>query len=282
MSKILNKILLWVEKQENIRALILTGSRASEKSDPLSDYDLTLFCKDFSSYAKKDVWIHELGKVWVSIEEKMHFKTRIFPTRLVVFEDGINFDFSFFTLDVLNTLIKSEKLLDPFYAGYKVLIDKDGITNGLKAPSLDELKTKKPTKMRFISLIEEFWFEMYQMAKGLKREDLWMVKFRDSDVKERLLLQMIQWNEGSKHRWNHNAHPIGKRMKNWVSPSTWKELQTIYSHFDAQESWKALESTIELFRKLSIETAKELRFSYPHEMDQNITGYIQSLKSSPK
>lgn len=34
----------WATKEESIRSVILVGSRATDKYDPLSDYDLSIFC----------------------------------------------------------------------------------------------------------------------------------------------------------------------------------------------------------------------------------------------
>ncbi|MBD3231473.1 hypothetical protein GF322_02305 [Candidatus Dependentiae bacterium] len=67
------------------------------------------------------------------------------------------------------------------------------------------------TMKEFYECIDDFWFEVYHVAIYLARQDLWLAKFRDNDIK-RFLLKMIEWNEGSKHNWNYETNSLGKRM----------------------------------------------------------------------
>jgi aminoglycoside 6-adenylyltransferase len=53
----IDKILQWAEHEKPIRAVILTGSRAADKHDELSDYDLALFCTDVDAFTCNDTWL---------------------------------------------------------------------------------------------------------------------------------------------------------------------------------------------------------------------------------
>lgn len=58
----IDKILQWAKHEKPIQAVILTGSRATDKYDELSDYDLV-----------KTDWkgtLPELGKFWLSMDMK--------------------------------------------------------------------------------------------------------------------------------------------------------------------------------------------------------------------
>lgn len=112
------------------------------------------------------------------------------------------------------------------------------------------------------------------MAKYLKRKDLWSVKFRSGFINDHFLLKMIEWNEQAKRNWETKVPPIGKRMHSWVGADTWKALHHIFAHFDSRDSWNGLKHTVELFRKLAIDTAQGLGYSYPQDLDQNIMGFI--------
>ncbi len=275
----IKKVLDWAKKEKNVQALILTGSRAEKrKIDELSDYDIAVICKDYTPYTKNNDWILELKKFCICIPEKLSFFDKYYPTRLIIFEDGSKIDFSFFDTKFLENLLSQKTLPDEYNRGYKILLDKDELTKNLPEPTFEGFKIKKPTTQEFYKNIDDFWFEVYHVAKYLARGDLWHAKWRDSDIKKRFLLKMIEWNEGSKNNWNHETNSIGKRMESWVNKNTWKSCFEIFSHFDAQDSWKALFKMMELYRKVAKETSQNLDFEYPEKKDQTITKLILDLK----
>jgi len=272
----IDKLLEWAREDANIKALVMTGSRVKGTSDELSDYDIVVLAEEGHLYLQDDRWMPYIGKVWLFIPEKVKFQGKIFGTRLVLFEGGINVDFTFFPVKFLDRLVKAGAFREP----YEVLLDKVGVTEHLKAVSFLEQKIKKPSEKSYLQLVREFWFEAYQMAKSLKREDLWVVKSRDADVKHRLLLKMIEWYEEAKHHGaDRRIGPIGKRMKTWVTSATWEAAHGIFAHFDKKDSWEGLANTLTLFRNLAVEVARMLNYHYPYEMDRNITDYIYRLKN---
>ncbi|MBD3231469.1 hypothetical protein GF322_02285 [Candidatus Dependentiae bacterium] len=276
----LSKIIAWAKQEPQIRALILTGSRAEKrKTDELSDYDIAVICKDYKSYTKSNDWILKLKKFIICIPEKMSFFGKKYPTRLIIFEDHTKIDFSFFPLNFIKLLSSKKNLPDQFNRGYKVILDKDGITKKLPKPTYEGFKIKKPPKKEFLQCIDDFWFEVYHVAIYLARQDLWHAKFRDNDIKNRFLLKMIEWNEGAKHNWNYETNSLGKRMQSWVSKKTWKSCFDIFAHFDAQDSWQALLKMMNLFRTISKETAKKLGYKYPEHVDTKISSFVEGLKN---
>src|SRR5262249_21743270 len=120
----------------------------------------------------------------------------------------------------------------------------------------------------------------YHVGIYLKRGDLWSVKFR-SWASHNFLLKMIEWHAEAENDWRCSIPPIGKRMRSWVSEDLWKDLQGIFAHFDAEDSWKALFNTIELFRRITAETARLLQFSSMEELGENMMAFLTDLKGSP-
>jgi aminoglycoside 6-adenylyltransferase len=273
-DEVLSQIIAWAQRAEPIRALILVGSRAGrEPTDELADCDVSVFTETPEPYTQSDQWLTEIGPVWVYIPEKYYRGGEEIPTRLVIFQDGVKVDFAFLRVAVLDELPTSDELA----AGYRVLLDKDGRTAQLRAPTFRGSRPGQPTEEDFTRLVHEFWFEAYHVAKYLKRDDLWLVKFRDWTTKE-LLLKMLEWHAQAKHQWTYDTYHLGKQMKSWVEAPLWESLHGAFAHFDADDSWQALLATIELFRRVARETAALLGFAYPQDVDQNITQFIRQLK----
>ena len=274
----LKKCIDWAQQENTIRSLILTGSRArNETIDFLADYDLSLFVADASKYILNNAWLATLGNTWVVVADHIQVNGTQYPTRLVIFEGGIKVDFTFYDVAVLKTLEPDNDLYKRFAHGCKVLLDKDALTTLLTVAPLKKIVPEKPSQQEFETIVNEFFFEVYHVAKYLHRNDLWHAKFRDWAAKE-FLLRMIEWHERTHNGWNYNTYYLGVHMPSWISSETWNDLQQTFGHFDAQDSWQALHATIALFRKLATQTAHALGYAYPSNVDKNITSFVREIR----
>jgi aminoglycoside 6-adenylyltransferase len=271
---LIKAIVTWAEKEESIRALILTGSLAERGGgDELSDYDIAVFSRESRPFLRDDKVYSLIAKPWVCVREQFTWQNTTIPTRLLIFEGGVKVDFAFFPLETLSVLIKTKPLPPEFNRGYKVLLDKDSTTEQVPEATYLEERLSPPTVEEYQIVVKEFWFEIFYVAKYLKRGDLWSAKVRDWGVKEQFLLKMIRWQRREKA-----SHPLGKHMPKWVDKSTWEDLHQCFAHFDSEDSWKALEHTCSLFRKLAIEVGQDQGYPYCFELDKNLSIYIQGLQ----
>ena len=273
----IHEIIRWAERENEIRVLILQGSRAAKAPiDELADYDISVFCTTSAPYIQTEDWLTKIGEVWICVKERVSCDGKVFPTRLVIFDGGIKVDFSFFSLEYLDRMVKGQ-LSDECNRGYQVLLDKDNLAQPLPKPDYKEPRAQKPSKREFLETIEEFWFEAYHVAIYLKREDLWSVKFR-SNAMHGFLLRMIEWEAQARNGWKQAVPPIGKRMTSWVQPSVLQELERVFAHFDIEDSWDALLHTVTLFGRLAVDLSRQLGFDYPKAMDKNISEFILKLR----
>jgi len=277
---ILSRIVDWATNEERIRAVILTGSRAGgEPPDDLADYDIALFVTDSQPYIDNDSWMSAIDDVWIFVPATGMYRGEVYATRLIIFRDGVKVDFSFLTVDALKGIVNARPLPEDYDLGYRVLLDKSRATSGMMAPSFEAYRGGRPMEREFLDCINEFWFEGYHVAKYLKRRDLWAVKFRDWSTKEHLM-KMIQWHEKAKHSWDYRTHPLGKEVKFWIDPETWKSLHRCFGHFDGEDSRKAMFETFKLFERISRETADLLGCVYPEEIGKNIMLFAERLLSA--
>lgn len=275
----LEKIIEWGKKEDTIKALILLGSRASlHQIDMYSDYDISVFCNSCECYIESENWLSQFGNVLVCVKEKVTCKGKTFPSRLVIFEGGVKVDFSFLSIDVLDQIAQSSSLPEDYDFGYKILLDKDNRASGILPPQF-EIKAIKPSEQEFHEVVKEFWFEVYHVGVYLKRGDLWSVKFR-SWAAHSFLLKMIEWHAEAENDWCFSSPPIGKRMRSWVNEELLNELHGVFAHFDAEDSWKALFNTMQLFRLITAETARALQFSSMEDLSEKMMRLITTLESS--
>ena len=275
-ATLLQRVVEWANRQPDIIALIITGSHArrDDMVDELSDYDLDVFATNPERYTSSAGWMREMGEVWVYLPL---MSSRGCPTRLAIFEGGLKVDFSIFPVKWLEDSVSSQKLSQLYDRGYRALVDKRDLAAHLPAPSYESPARAQPTEAEFRAAIEEFWFEAAQIPKYLQREDLWVVKHRDWTMKE-LLLQMLEWHVISINGEHSDVWHAGTRMKDWVRPDVWKDLHEVFGLFDAADSWRALLATVSLFRNLARETAENLGYQYPQQVDDAIGGYLREFE----
>lgn len=272
---IMAAVLQWAQHDENIRAIVQTGSssRSPGASDRFSDRDIELICRDPGPLLTDDAWIHAIAPVWVALS--FENDPDDFETRLVFYEGGRKVDFTIAVRSRLDAMIATGDL-DPLYErGYRVLLDKDGLTSGLPAPTGRAPRLPLPTEEQFAASVTEFWFEAAHMPIYLTRGDLWVVKLRDGTMKA-MLLRMLEWHALVTHGPDTDVWHIGTKMQRWTDPQTWADLHSVFGHFDAADSFRALEATMRLFTLLAHEVADHAGFTVP-DAERHILAYVLSF-----
>ena len=257
---VMRRIVRWAGGREDVRAVILTSTRAREGAsvDAWSDYDVILYATDPAPLLGDGGWAAELGAVLVQMPPRGQEHAWGAPTRLVLYEDGTRIDFTVLDAGVPATL--SEEL----DAGYRVLLDKDGVTAALPAPSGAAYVLRQPTQEEFGAVVEEFWWETTYMAKNLARGEPLPAKYSlDCVLKLDLLRRMLEWRVAIDHGWTYRPGVLGRGLKAHLSPERWNELEQ-------GDLWR----TIALFRAVAVEVARELGLEYPHRLDARMTEFL--------
>lgn len=274
----LQKIIAWGKSIECIDALLLTGSLAGNgKTDELSDLDIAVFGNDFI-FIENDNWLTAIDDTWVCIHDQFVFEDFTIPTRLTIFNEGLKVDFSFHPAELLRRLAAETTLPDAYRNGYKILLDKSGLTENLIIPDFKAYKLSKPTDKAFHNNENEFWFECYHIAKYLKRGDVWTAKVRDKDAKS-FLLEMLQWHHLSKIDITFYPKLYGREMQSWLDEMLLNKVYDCFSNLEKANSWAALDNMINLYKKIAKEVAIKFMFTYNEKLDVNMSSFIKKLMS---
>jgi predicted nucleotidyltransferase len=91
-KKILKSIEKWAKNQENVRAVILLGSRAHRGDiDRLSDIDLHLIVENLVDFIEQDSWFEDFSPVWLSVFRREN-EAVIWK---IIYEGGVLVEFIF-------------------------------------------------------------------------------------------------------------------------------------------------------------------------------------------
>jgi aminoglycoside 6-adenylyltransferase len=274
-DELLDRIVAWAKQDDNIRAVVVTGSssRGDASSDRFSDRDVEIIARNRTPLLEDDRWIHAIAPVWVSLYLANDDDTH---TRLVFFEGVRKIDFS---VNEANRLTEQQDGLNDLYQrGYRFLVDKDDLAASLPEPTGKPPRVELPTEQQFRDTVNEFWFEAAHMPTYLTRGDLWVVKTRDWTMKE-MMLRLIEWHTLAMRGPGTDVWYIGTKMRQWVDPSIWDEVQEVFGRFDAADSYRSLQASMALFSRLTREIAEAMGFAWPIESENHVRTYVSEFEA---
>ena len=276
MQQLEDRIIAWAESQPEVRAILVIGSRARRDltADEWSDLDLIVFATDSERYLAGDEWLHDIGQVWLNLP---HQTGGGHQERLVHFDGGCKVDFVFFAVDDLRRMVESGKLGDIYHRGYYVLVDKDELAAQLPPSPFAPPPYEKPSTDLFTLAVNSFWHDAAYVARQIRRRNLWAANMRNAKMKEMVLLRMLEWHARAVNGWDYDTWHNGYLMSEWTDPQTWDELQSTFGGLGVVESWRALLAMMDLFRRLAVETASGLGYTYPGATDERFTRLVKRL-----
>jgi aminoglycoside 6-adenylyltransferase len=283
-GEVLDQLVAWANRQQLIRAAILTSSRAIPHAvvDPFSDYDVILVSRSIEPFYVDRTWLGVFGPVLAVYRDPLIDEAGLTRSAYVVqYENGLKIDFNLWPVELLQRLTNKTQLPAEFDAGYQVLVDKDGLTTGLKEPTYSGYIPAPPTEAFYLELIESFFLDTMYVAKFLWRDDMMAAKhILDHSLKQEHLRPMLEWHSEIDRGWTLKPGPYGRRMKQHLRPDLWAELESTYAGAGLEENWEALFRTIELMRRVAHKVGKNLGFTYPDQLDQRVVSYLLKVRKS--
>ena len=185
------------------------------------------------------------------------------------------------TADVLSIsrIVQAGTLPADLDVGYRILIDKDGLTGGLQPPTYTAYIPSPPAEQDYQKMIEDFFSDAPYVAKCLWRDELLPAKWcLDYDMKHNFLRLMLEWRMELDHGWSAPTGALGKGLKKRLPSEIWSQLESTYAGAEIADNWEALFRTMALFRQAATEVGKQLGYAYPLEMDERVTNYVKQMQ----
>ena len=275
---IIKKLIHGAEQRDSIRAMLLTSTRAVPNApvDLLSDYDVILIVDDIRPFVEDRSWLSHFGEVLVAYWDPIHLDPdhRIEKVANVIqYEDGLKIDFTLWPVALLQNIIQAPALQAELDAGYRILMDKDHLTNELQLPTYKAYIPTPPTNDLYQKTIQDFFSDAPYVAKCLLRGELFPTKWAlDYDMKHVFLRVMLEWRMELDHDWSVPTGALGKGLKKHFPPEIWSSLEETYVGADIDDNWEAL------FRTMTQPVEKSGRVG----KIKNREGNLRNEKSIPR
>jgi aminoglycoside 6-adenylyltransferase len=281
-QEVIAKLVQWGEERSSVRAMLLTSTRTKPSApvDLFSDYDVILAVTDIRPFYEDRSWLWDFGQVLVVYRDPVRIDHGLGRFAYITqYADSTKIDFSIFSSEILREVAQDSELSDELDVGYKVMLDKDHLTDGLKPPSYKAYVPEPPTEAVYRSLVEEFFHEATYVAKHLWRDDLMPAKYSlDYAMKHNNMRQMLEWRMEIEHNWSAKTGAYGKGLKKQLSPEVWSDLEATYVGAGIEENWNALFGTLDVFRRVAIKVGEHLGYQYPWKLDRSVTEYLQKVR----
>ncbi len=280
-TELVQRIVQWALRNDGVRAVLLTSSRANPNApmDALSDYDVSLYVADTAPFVARGAWLADFGTVLVRFNDERDGDGMREYSRLVLYEDGTKVDFTIVPAEFLRKIAKTPNLPDYLDIGYRVLVDKDHLTDSLLPPAYRAHIPHRPTEAEFRALVEEFWWESTYVAKNLWRDELMPARYNlDSVMRYDLLRRMLEWYVEAGRGWSWKPGVFGRGLKSALPPETWSALEGTFADASIDANWHALFQMTALFRQVAGNVAMHLSYEYPQGMDTGVTRYLEKIR----
>ena len=278
-QEIFDLILNFAKNDENIRAVVLNGSRANPNApkDLFQDFDIACLVKDVTPYMRNPEIPKLFGEILIlqEPEDMQDPPSENVGTYayLMQFKDGNRIDLGFLPLDRLDEWIKDSQTI--------VLVDKDNILGDIPPASDRDYLAKKPTDKQFQDCCNEFWWVTPYVAKALWRGELTNAKHTMDVYVRDQLMKMLVWYFGVKTDFKKAPGKAGKYITKRVEPDLWAELEKTYSDANFENIWESLFVMGSLFRRLAKAVASHFGFQYPQQDDDNVSEFLPRIKNLP-
>ncbi|WP_232667650.1 aminoglycoside 6-adenylyltransferase [Pseudonocardia sp. TRM90224] len=271
-EEMVERIVTWCSARADVRAVVLTGSLAqpAARVDDMSDVDIEITFADVTPELLGGTWWRDFGEVWTA------YTLAPLPVWSVVYAGGTTVDMSVVDAGRIGDMVASGVLSPGWDCGYRVLLDRDGLTRGLPAPRGEWPDRGRLTAAEFRRLVDGFWFDGLRVPKYIARGQLWKAKSRDWVAKAHLL-RMLEWHATiiGGHRVEDTG--LGSDMPSWLAPELWVAVHDVFGRFDAADARRAFTSSLDLFWRVAGEVAAASGFEFPLPADRHLRERVEEL-----
>lgn len=278
----LKKIIDWLENNADVRAALLTSSLVNPLApvDEFSDLDIELVFEDNTAYISDNNWISNFGSPIAMIEEDETYFDYKHAMKMVLYDDYVKVDFKLYSKKEFLEEVQQNELCEDWDIGYKVLIDKDDLTQNMKKPTYQVSIIKKPTEEKFRQVLNDFWWDTIYVAKCLVRDELFYAKFMsENNIRTDYLMPLIEWHIANQHDWTITTNKFGRLFKKYLTPEMWEKVEQTFSGSSIEDNWNALFAMADLVTEIGNDLVQKLDYEYPTKLETDIRTYLKLLKN---
>jgi len=260
-----SQILEIAQNDENIRGVFLYGSKVNKEVRPdiYQDFDIYYIAENIDDF---DISVFaDVGLMFVPSDNYPEIFENEYAY-LMLFEDDSRIDLVVCTRE---TFLQKHANEIPM----ECLLDKD---NNLPKTNLgfsEHYYVKPINEIIFAGTCSEFLWELQNVAKGIKRDELSYTMFiRDIGVRDMLNKIIDAYIEMTNP--SATVGTLGKYRKKYLSETQYSTYKMTYLSNNSEDIWKSIFYMLELFEELGTCIASHYGYKYPESEVRYIKDYL--------
>ncbi len=267
---------------ERVRAVYMNGSRTNPnvQKDKYQDYDVVFVVLETQSFLADKNWVSVFGEIAIVQEPDSndlgwginHDFSRSYAW-LMLFKDGNRIDLG----------IKTSECALEDYIGDTLcikLLDKDNILPQIPESNDSLYWIKPPSKQKYDGCCNEFWWCLNNVAKGIASDQMPYALRMYNKIVNIELEKMTEWYIGTQHSFSVTTGMWCKYFKKYLPSEIYEQYAKTYSNSDYNNLWESIFTACSLFRKLAVNVADYLGYSYNEQDDKNIISYLENVRNN--
>ena len=271
-EEILDLVLNIAERDDNIVAVCMNGSRVNENIQPdiHQDFDIVYIVESLEAMVIDFEWINQFGnRIITQFPEAQDLYPSELEERypiLMMFDDYNRIDLTLLSKHKIPEYLEEDDLIE-------ILLDKENLLPKNKSVSESRHWINKPYQKLFDECINEFYWISTYVMKGIWRNEL-LYSIDHLNICRSMLFIMLAWDEGVKYNFQVNFGKSYKYLPNYIETSKYEKLTSTYPHLDMTEIKEALFKMIEMFDYATVRVSKKCELDYDIERYAEVKNYI--------
>lgn len=272
-----NNLVAWAEGEDNVRALLLVGSRArtAPPPDQYSDLDTILFCLHPPVYVESNDWLRSLGPFWFNYLDQPKHKE---PEQFALYEGAIKIDVLIMKINEgenLQNMLDIFPFRDVLQRGFRVLVDKTDSRSQIIIPRAENTGIL-PGQTEFDNHIHQGLLLVIKCMRYLERNDLWRAyAVLNNDLRVNLLV-LLEW-EALTTKPDKDIWYDGRYIDQWGNTEIVSLFPQIFSGYKKENQRAGLELFLHFYYDLVFKIAEKLGFSLPTDDYEHIRRIVSGF-----
>jgi len=272
-----NNLVDWAEEEDNVRALLLVGSRSRKVPPPdqFSDLDTILFCLNPTEFVESNDWLRNLGPFWFNYVDQPKYKE---PEQFALYNGAVKIDVMIIKIsesENLQSRLDIFPFQDVLQRGFKVLVDKTDSHSQIIIPK-DKNKGMLPGQAEFDNQIHHGLLLAIKFIRYFERNDLWRANDSlNNDLRNNLLV-LLEW-EAIAANPNKDIWYDGRFIDQWGNPEVVSLFPQIFSGYQKENQRTGLKLFLQIYYELAVKIAEKLELDVPEKDFKRIFRYISGF-----
>ncbi|NLW52205.1 MAG: aminoglycoside 6-adenylyltransferase [Tissierellia bacterium] len=160
-------------------------------------------------------------------------------------------------------------------SNYSVLVDKDKLAKKINLEVASNIKNELNSE-EFYQEGVSFFINLIEVGVAVSKKNIVYANYLFDQTKAQML-ELTRIYIGQKYDFNVGVGKFGENVKQYLDKEFYEAYLRIFNTYNDEKFWTSIFTLGGLYRKLGLEIARKMDFSYPKKEDVDSMSYLKFL-----